>query len=95
VSSQVSRLDPALAPRWDRERRMQLAVDLLPQLDLESRNARTHRARDCGSTTAPATTGPASGPRPTSSTPATRKKPSRQNARSVRQVGACFVTPSS
>jgi 2-desacetyl-2-hydroxyethyl bacteriochlorophyllide A dehydrogenase len=36
VSSQVSRLDPALAPRWDRERRMQLAVDLLPQLDLES-----------------------------------------------------------
>jgi 2-desacetyl-2-hydroxyethyl bacteriochlorophyllide A dehydrogenase len=35
VSSQVSRLDPALAPRWDRERRMQLALDVLPQLDLE------------------------------------------------------------
>ncbi len=34
VSSQVSHLDPSLAPRWDRERRTRLALHLLPQLDL-------------------------------------------------------------
>ncbi len=34
VSSQVSRLDPALAPRWDRERRMRLAIELLGELEL-------------------------------------------------------------
>ena len=39
------------------------------------------------STTAAATTGPASGPRPASSTPATRKKPSRKSLRSVRKFG--------
>jgi 2-desacetyl-2-hydroxyethyl bacteriochlorophyllide A dehydrogenase len=33
-SSQVSRLDPALAPRWDRARRTALVRDLLPQLHL-------------------------------------------------------------
>ena len=35
------------------------------------------------STTAAATTGPASGPRPASSTPATRQKPARKSARSA------------
>lgn len=35
VSSQVSNIDPALAPRWNRSRRMDLALELLPQLDLE------------------------------------------------------------
>jgi 2-desacetyl-2-hydroxyethyl bacteriochlorophyllide A dehydrogenase len=34
VSSQVGRIDPALAPRWDRERRLGLAVDLLGELVL-------------------------------------------------------------
>lgn len=34
VSSQVSHLDPSLAPRWDRDRRMRLALDLLPRLEL-------------------------------------------------------------
>jgi 2-desacetyl-2-hydroxyethyl bacteriochlorophyllide A dehydrogenase len=34
VSSQVSRLDPALGPRWDRERRMRLAIELLGELEL-------------------------------------------------------------
>jgi 2-desacetyl-2-hydroxyethyl bacteriochlorophyllide A dehydrogenase len=34
VSSQVSNVDPALSPRWDRERRMRVAVDLLPELRL-------------------------------------------------------------
>jgi 2-desacetyl-2-hydroxyethyl bacteriochlorophyllide A dehydrogenase len=34
VSSQVSHLDPSLSPRWDRERRTRLAVELLPRLDL-------------------------------------------------------------
>jgi 2-desacetyl-2-hydroxyethyl bacteriochlorophyllide A dehydrogenase len=33
-SSQVGRIDPALAPRWDRARRTALAVDLLPKLRL-------------------------------------------------------------
>jgi threonine dehydrogenase-like Zn-dependent dehydrogenase len=33
-SSQVGRLDPALAPRWDHARRLALAVDLLPTLQL-------------------------------------------------------------
>ena len=32
VSSQVGRIDPALAPRWDRERRLELATDLLGEL---------------------------------------------------------------
>jgi len=35
-SSQVGRMDPALAPRWDRERRTALVLDLLPRLDLEN-----------------------------------------------------------
>ena len=34
VSSQVSTLDPALAPRWDRARRMALVSDLLNDLPL-------------------------------------------------------------
>ena len=34
VSSQVGRIDPSLAPRWDRERRIQLATDLLGELIL-------------------------------------------------------------
>ena len=34
-SSQVGRIDPALAPRWDRVRRLALATELLPQLRLE------------------------------------------------------------
>jgi threonine dehydrogenase-like Zn-dependent dehydrogenase len=33
-SSQVGRIDPALAPRWDRTRRTALVRDLLPQLHL-------------------------------------------------------------
>lgn len=33
-SSQVGRLDPALAPRWDLDRRMTMVCDLLPQLRL-------------------------------------------------------------
>jgi threonine dehydrogenase-like Zn-dependent dehydrogenase len=33
-SSQVGRLNPALAPRWDRARRSDLARDLLSQLRL-------------------------------------------------------------
>jgi threonine dehydrogenase-like Zn-dependent dehydrogenase len=36
ISSQVGRINPALAPRWDRRRRMALAMDLLPQLPLQS-----------------------------------------------------------
>lgn len=43
VSSQVSHLDPSLAPRWDRDRRTQVALDLLPQLDLAP--LVTHRFR--------------------------------------------------
>ena len=34
-SSQVGRLPPELAPRWDRVRRMDTALDLLPRLRLE------------------------------------------------------------
>jgi len=34
ISSQVGRVDPSLAPRWDRERRLGLAMDLLGELDL-------------------------------------------------------------
>ena len=34
ISSQVGRIDPSLAPRWDRERRLALAVDLLGELTL-------------------------------------------------------------
>ena len=34
VSSQVGRVDPSLGPRWDRERRMELATDLLAELVL-------------------------------------------------------------
>jgi len=34
VSSQVGRIDPSLAPRWDRERRLALATDLLGELIL-------------------------------------------------------------
>ena len=33
-SSQVGRLDPPLAPRWDHARRLALAIDLLPELRL-------------------------------------------------------------
>lgn len=33
-SSQVGRLNPMLAPRWDQQRRWQTVRDLLPQLDL-------------------------------------------------------------
>lgn len=33
-SSQVGRLDPALAPRWDHARRMETVLDLLPRLRL-------------------------------------------------------------
>jgi len=36
VSSQVSTLDAVLQPRWSRERRLALARDLLPQLELKS-----------------------------------------------------------
>jgi 2-desacetyl-2-hydroxyethyl bacteriochlorophyllide A dehydrogenase len=32
VSSQVGRIDPSLAPRWDRERRLGLAIELLREL---------------------------------------------------------------
>jgi len=35
-SSQVSNLDPALAPRWDRGRRRAVAIALLPDLELGS-----------------------------------------------------------
>src|SRR5438034_5739883 len=34
VSSQVGRVDPSLAPRWDRERRLDLATELLGELIL-------------------------------------------------------------
>src|SRR5437667_465620 len=34
VSSQVGRIDPSLAPRWDRERRLDLATELLGELIL-------------------------------------------------------------
>jgi 2-desacetyl-2-hydroxyethyl bacteriochlorophyllide A dehydrogenase len=34
ISSQVGRIDPSLAPRWDRERRMELATELLGDLVL-------------------------------------------------------------
>jgi len=34
ISSQVGRVDPSLAPRWDRERRLALAMDLLSELAL-------------------------------------------------------------
>jgi 2-desacetyl-2-hydroxyethyl bacteriochlorophyllide A dehydrogenase len=34
VSSQVGRIDPSLAPRWDRERRLALATELLGELVL-------------------------------------------------------------
>ncbi len=34
VSSQVGRIDPSLAPRWDRERRLGLAMELLGELVL-------------------------------------------------------------
>src|SRR5207249_10719442 len=34
VSSQVGRIDPSLAPRWDRERRLGLATELLGELTL-------------------------------------------------------------
>ena len=34
LSSQVGHVNPALAPRWDRERRLDVALDLLPLLDL-------------------------------------------------------------
>ncbi len=33
-SSQVGNLDPCLAPRWDRKRRMSVVLDLLPHLEL-------------------------------------------------------------
>jgi 2-desacetyl-2-hydroxyethyl bacteriochlorophyllide A dehydrogenase len=33
-ASQVGQINPALAPRWDRTRRMSLVLDLLPQLRL-------------------------------------------------------------
>jgi 2-desacetyl-2-hydroxyethyl bacteriochlorophyllide A dehydrogenase len=34
ISSQVGRIDPSLAPRWDRERRIELATSLLGELVL-------------------------------------------------------------
>ena len=34
ISSQVGRIDPSLAPRWDRDRRLALAMDLLGELTL-------------------------------------------------------------
>ena len=34
VSSQVGQIDPSLAPRWDRERRLEFATDLLGELVL-------------------------------------------------------------
>jgi len=34
ISSQVGRIDPSLAPRWDRERRLELATSLLGELML-------------------------------------------------------------
>ena len=34
VSSQVGRIDPSLAPRWDRGRRLELATELLGELVL-------------------------------------------------------------
>jgi len=36
ISSQVGRIDPALAPRWDRARRLAVATGLLRELDLPS-----------------------------------------------------------
>lgn len=36
ISSQVGTIDPALEPRWNRERRSRLACDLLGRLDLEA-----------------------------------------------------------
>ncbi|HEV2249846.1 MAG TPA: zinc-binding alcohol dehydrogenase [Candidatus Limnocylindria bacterium] len=36
ISSQVGRIDPALAPRWDRDRRLALATELLGELTLAS-----------------------------------------------------------
>ena len=36
ISSQVGRLNPALAPRWDRTRRTETVLGLLGRLDLES-----------------------------------------------------------
>lgn len=47
VSSQVSTLDPALGPRWDRERRFAVVTDLLgqlPLLDLVSHRFDFHNA---------------------------------------------------
>jgi 2-desacetyl-2-hydroxyethyl bacteriochlorophyllide A dehydrogenase len=41
VSSQVGRIDPSLAPRWDRERRFELAASLLGELVLS--DLITHR----------------------------------------------------
>lgn len=40
-SSQVGRIDPELTPRWDRDRRMEAVVELLPRLHL--RELVTHR----------------------------------------------------
>jgi 2-desacetyl-2-hydroxyethyl bacteriochlorophyllide A dehydrogenase len=34
ISSQVGRIDPSLAPRWDRERRLEFATELLGELVL-------------------------------------------------------------
>src|SRR5205814_9987070 len=42
VSSQVGRIDPSLAPRWDRERRLELATELLGELVLAA--LITHRS---------------------------------------------------
>src|ERR1041385_1054969 len=53
---------------------------------LESRRPRMGRCPG-GKTTAAATTGPAMGPRPTSSIPATASRPSAQSARSRVSVG--------
>jgi 2-desacetyl-2-hydroxyethyl bacteriochlorophyllide A dehydrogenase len=36
VSSQVSTIDPALQPRWTHQRRLELARDLLPRLELQA-----------------------------------------------------------
>lgn len=48
-SSQVGGIDPSLAPRWDRERRLAHATDLLSELrlvDLITHRVRFERAAD-------------------------------------------------
>jgi threonine dehydrogenase-like Zn-dependent dehydrogenase len=49
VSSQVSTLDPALGPRWDRERRTAVVIDLLGQLPLVDLVSHRFTFRDAAS----------------------------------------------